>query len=129
MVPYRIVLALAACCVWAAAAAAVWPRTSFSGAGGEAPLAAIEGFGAEVRPALLPSCRVDLAAFGRERMRALIASGYPSSLRYAVRAGAAGERYLAHCPAGPFLAVSSLTAESAAAIRRANGSRPLYATP
>jgi hypothetical protein len=125
---YKVVLV--AGCLWVAAAAAVWPRTSFSGAGSDSPMVSIEKLSRDLSPSLAEVCRTDLLSFGRDRMRSLIAIGYPSSLRFALNSQSFGVRYLSsRCPVGPFLAMTSLVSEGADAVRRSNGSPPIYATP
>ena len=120
--------AIAAICLWTAAAAAIWPRTSFSGAGGDGQLASIETATRELSPDLAETCRAELLDFARSRVHALIAGGYPSAAGFARAADDAGERYLAaSCPAGPFLAVTAVSAEAARAVRY--GTDPVFASP
>jgi hypothetical protein len=117
-------------CMWSAAASALWPHTSFSGRGGEAAVADIEAVSRAQSPYLAEACRTDLMAAARQRARAAIAAGYPSSLRFALASRASALRYLgSDCPAGPYLAAMALAADGATDARRANGSGPVYALP
>lgn len=121
---------LIAGCLWAAAVTAIWPQTSFSGSGGDGRMVLIGKISRDLSPNLAEGCRTDLLSFASERMRSVIAIGYPSSLLFARRSKAFGERYLAsRCPVGPFLAVISLVSEGADDVRRSNGVSPIYARP
>lgn len=123
-------MVLVAGCLWTAAAAAIWPRTSFSGAGSDSPLVSIEKLSRDMSPHLAEVCRSDLLSFARNRMQSLIAIGYPSALLFARDSRTFGERYLAtDCPVGPFLAIASLVSAGADSVRRSNGSPPVYAIP
>jgi hypothetical protein len=124
----NVLLAIAALCLWTAAVAAVWHKTTFSGAGGEVQIAAIARATAELSPSLSGSCRDDLLGYARGRVSALIAAGYPTSTRFQREADESAERYVARCPSGPFLAVASLSAEAARTVRL-GGRAPVYASP
>lgn len=128
MKTYKILLV--AGCLWAAAAATIWPRTSFSGAGSVSPMVSIEKLSRDMSPHLAEVCRSDLLSFAKNRMQSLIAFGYPSALLFSRDSGTFAERYLAtDCPVGPFLAIASLVSESADSVRRSNGSTPMYSSP
>jgi hypothetical protein len=125
MKTYKMVLI--AGCLWAAAAAVVWPRTSFSGAGGDTPMVSIEKLSRAMTPRLAEVCRSDLMSFAHNRMRSLIAIGYPSAQLFERKSQSFAERYLSTlCPIGPLLAISALVSEGADGVRRSNGSPPIH---